>query len=68
MTAKNKEKYANKIFNKSYKYLTKEEQEIVHHQYATEHCEMTREDERLIMIHEEYGRSPVPREIGKYFT
>ena len=60
MSKKNKDCYAHMMYNKTYDKLTVEEQENLHNQYAAENCIFTREDERKIMIEEEYGKSSLP--------
>lgn len=61
MSKKNREHYSLIMYNKQYDSLSENEKENVTHQYAAEHCLFTREDERRIMIQEEYGNSSLPR-------
>jgi len=61
MSKKNKDCYAHMMYNKNYDSLTIDEQDTLHSQYAAENCIFTREDERRIMIEEEYGNSSLPK-------
>jgi hypothetical protein len=54
VSKKNKEDYANKMFNKSYDNLSESEKQNVLHQYNIEHCVVTKEDQMRIMTMEEY--------------
>ena len=67
MSKKDKEYYANVIFNSNYDNLTIEQQDNVVAQYNLEHCIITEEDERRMLIEEEYGKSRFPKRITESF-
>ena len=68
MSKKHKEQYANIMFNKNYDNLTAEEKENVFNQYAAEHCIFTREDEKILMQQEEYGKHHVSNEHKRIYS
>ena len=67
MSKKNKDCYAHIMYNKKYDSLTIDEQNTVQSQYAAEKCIFTREDERRIMIEEEYGNSSLPSWVSTLY-
>ena len=67
MSKKNKDCYAHIMYNKKYDSLTIKEQDILHSQYAAENCIFTREDERKMLIEEEYGKSGLSKGITSLF-
>jgi hypothetical protein len=68
MSKKNKEHYAVKMYNKTYNRLTDTEKENVLNQYAHEHCLLTRADEQLLMLQEEYGKDLLSNEHKRIFS
>ena len=67
MSKTNKEHYAIIMFNKKYDKLKAEEQNSVLNQYAREYGYLTKADEEMLMLEEEYGRSTVSKELGKLY-
>ena len=67
ISKKNKEYYANKMFNKTYNRLSDVEIKSLNVQYAIEHCILTEEDKKILMIEEEYDRSGVPSFIVRQY-